>query len=390
MATPGDLEKKAEYDGNALEAQHSLVDAKAEAKQDIDSHVNHTAAVSPAVKNCVALAKQILEKYDPSRVENGDLERLLERYQGNEEELIERLCRKYNLTTAHTEAIASMIELGPSVTQSVRLRSKEKDDTIAIKHKLAKIYGAYDRRMLRVLDAEMSRNKGRERAYLEATMRKYKVTYDWLEKVGNAEDLSDNLEDGASRRKSVSSRKLNSTFVNPGKTAHERTVYDIYAHYAPDKLGDVPKILERHKGTEAKLMSILRKKYLQGESDVPIQRRWILDSNYIDGGINSKDEKYMEKLEGAYSAKERRNSSFVTASTSRGGASYSYSSGNKRGRSSSVSPKSSSMMSVVTPRRASSNSVSASDERLSPSSAKSPPPFPRLTTHRRRNQTMNN
>ena len=56
MATPGDLEK-AEYDGNALEAQHSLVDAKAEAKQDIDSHVNHTAAVSPAVKNCVALAK---------------------------------------------------------------------------------------------------------------------------------------------------------------------------------------------------------------------------------------------------------------------------------------------------------------------------------------------
>ena len=173
--------------------------------------------------------KQILEKYDPSRVENGDLERLLERYQGNEEELIERLCRKYNLTTAHTEAIASMIELGPSVTQSVRLRSKEKDDTIAIKHKLAKIYGAYDRRMLRVLDAEMSRNKGRERAYLEATMRKYKVTYDWLEKVGNAEDLSDNLEDGASRRKSVSSRKLNSTFVNQARP-HTKEPYTISMH----------------------------------------------------------------------------------------------------------------------------------------------------------------
>ena len=79
------------------------------------------ASVSLASEGHVARVRQILESNDPARLENGDLEKLLNKYKGQEEKLIEGLQRKYNIAGLVAQTSAESTEsLDQEVEQSAR------------------------------------------------------------------------------------------------------------------------------------------------------------------------------------------------------------------------------------------------------------------------------
>ncbi|ORC84127.1 uncharacterized protein TM35_000491330 [Trypanosoma theileri] len=192
--------------------------------------VNTTVSASGVSMSFKDRLTAFYEKYAPNKVAQVDAQ--LEKYKGQEEDLLAALVQKYG---PEPEG-----EVGTSLTPSVRSRKGSEMNGSAVTHpgtygeRLTAFYERYAPNKVAQVDAQLEKYKGREEDLLAALVQKYGPEPEVVNTTVSASGVSMSFKDRLTA---------------------------FYEKYAPNKVAQVDAQLEKYKGQEEDLLAALVQKY---------------------------------------------------------------------------------------------------------------------------------
>ena len=181
------------------------------------------AAAAPQMSTRERVTK-IYQQYDPSKL--GDVDKVLEKYAGRDQELIEMLEEKYQVTSGLPTALPSVAASPPPPTPAAPASSSQQ----TTRERVTKIYQQYNPTKLGDVDKVLEKFAGRDQELIEMLEEKYSV------------------------------KPSTPAVAAPQMSTRER-VTRIYQQHNPSKLSDVDKVLEKYAGRDQELIEMLEEKY---------------------------------------------------------------------------------------------------------------------------------
>ncbi len=211
------------------------------------------------MKKAENIILSIYERYNPDKLHT--VPELLNKYEGQEDDLIENIFNKYNVSDEERKGFLISVEEEISedyfteneIEESIYI---EKENVIINPEKvILSIYERYNPDKISMVPELLEKYAGQEDDLIDGILSKYDISDEERELLFLTAE-QEIIEDVYVENEFEDSIFIENTIINP-----EKVILSVYERYNPEKISTVPELLEKYSGQEDELIESIFNKY---------------------------------------------------------------------------------------------------------------------------------